>query len=50
MSAPVPPNENQRLAALRSYCILDTPAKEAFDAMTRLAARLCGTPVALVRW
>ena len=28
--------------------ILDTPPEEGFDALTRLAAKVCGTPVALV--
>ncbi|MBA8915126.1 GAF domain-containing protein [Methylorubrum thiocyanatum] len=37
-----------RLAALRSYGILDTPPEEAFDGIVRLATRLCLTPVGLV--
>ncbi|HEX5505686.1 MAG TPA: EAL domain-containing protein [Thermomicrobiales bacterium] len=35
-----------RLAALRELAVLDTPAEEAFDRLTRLAARLLQTPVA----
>ena len=36
MSAPpYPANESGRLAALRRYHILDTPAEEAFDDLTR---------------
>ncbi|MEO8033490.1 MAG: ATP-binding protein [Acidobacteriota bacterium] len=46
--APVPPDEEERLLALRSYRILDTPAERAFDELTMLASRICGTPVALV--
>src|SRR5919108_2857095 len=37
-----------RLAALHRTGLLDTPAEEAFDRLTRLAARLLGAPVALV--
>src|SRR5271169_2107089 len=48
MNAPIPPNEQARLEALRSYGILDTDAEEEFDAITRLAAYLCGTPVAMI--
>jgi GAF domain-containing protein len=37
-----------RIAALRRSALLDTPPEEAFDRLTRLATRLCKTPVALV--
>jgi GAF domain-containing protein len=37
-----------RLAELRRTALLDTPAEEPFDRLTRLATRLCKTPVALV--
>jgi signal transduction histidine kinase len=47
-TAPVPPDEPARLEALAAHALLDTPPEEAFDALTRLAARLCGTPIALV--
>jgi len=47
-AAPLPPSEAQRLAALRSYDILDTAADPDIDRTTRLAARLSGCPIALV--
>jgi len=40
--------ERERLAALYSYRILDSGAEEAFDALTKLAANICETPVALI--
>ncbi len=46
--APLPPNEEQRLAALREYQILDTAPETAFDEIVRLAAYICGTPISLV--
>jgi len=48
MKAPLPENEAARLDALRQYEILDTEPEEAFDDFTRLAAYICGTPIALV--
>lgn len=44
----LPGDETDRLAALRSYNILDTPAEEAFDDLAALAACVCQTPIALV--
>ena len=40
--------EQQRLEALHSYQILDTPPEDAFDHITRLAARFFRVPMALV--
>ena len=37
-----------RLAALDSFAILDTPAEAGFDDIVHLACRLCAVPVALV--
>lgn len=45
---PLPVHETARLAALHSYQILDTQPEEAFDGLTRLAAQICETPIALV--
>src|SRR5690242_14707093 len=38
----------QRLAALERYGILDTPSERDFDDLCRLAAQICGTPIAAV--
>ncbi|MEP6752357.1 MAG: GAF domain-containing protein [Candidatus Dormiibacterota bacterium] len=43
-----PLNEAGRLAAIRRYDVLDTPPDGAFERVTRLAARLLGTPIAIV--
>jgi signal transduction histidine kinase len=41
-------HETDRLAALNRYAVLDTPAEPSFDDLTRLAAHICGTPMALI--
>jgi diguanylate cyclase (GGDEF)-like protein/PAS domain S-box-containing protein len=46
--APLPPDEDQRLRALRDLDQLDSPPEPVFDAITRLAASLCEVPIALV--
>jgi diguanylate cyclase (GGDEF)-like protein len=46
--APLPPTEADRLAALRSYDVLDTESEAAFDDIVALAARLTGSPSAAV--
>lgn len=40
--------EDQRLAALDRYDVLDTPREEAFDRITRLACRVFKVPIATV--
>jgi len=47
-SAPLPEQENDRLAELRRYHVLDTPNDPAFDRVTRIASELFGVPMALV--
>jgi hypothetical protein len=46
--APLPDDEERRLAAIAELHILDTPAEERFDRITRLAAALLDVPVALI--
>ena len=48
MIAPFPENEAARLDCLHCYNVLDTPAEQAFDDITRLAAHICGAPISLV--
>ncbi|OEZ95332.1 phytochrome-like protein cph2 [Duganella phyllosphaerae] len=47
-SPPVLRSENERLAALRELCLLDTPTDPAFDEMTLLATHVFGTSMALI--
>ena len=46
--APIPDNDEQRLAELYRYDILDTGDEAEFDDLTRLAAQICDVPIALV--
>ena len=46
--APIPANEQERLAALRALELLDSPAEAMFDHITALAAQICETPIALI--
>ncbi|MGH9744670.1 MAG: response regulator [Candidatus Acidiferrales bacterium] len=48
MKAPLPENEAARLETLQRYDILDTLPEQEFDDLSRLAALICGTPIALV--
>lgn len=44
----IPKDEPQRLAALNELEILDTPAEERFDRLTRLARNIFNVPIALI--
>jgi CheY-like chemotaxis protein len=46
--APLPEDEDERIAALRALHLLDTEAEERFDRFTREASERLGMPVALV--
>jgi two-component sensor histidine kinase len=43
-----PWTESERLAALRTYRILDTPPEPEFDDLVRLTARACRAPIAVI--
>ncbi len=47
-SADLPYAEIQRLAALRSYVVPDPPQPTQLDIFTRLATRICGTPISFI--
>jgi len=48
MSFPVPANEAARVAALRTYDVLDSAPDIAFDDVGELAAQICQCPVAYI--
>lgn len=48
MEVSVASSEADRLNALRRYNVLDTAPEKAFDEISHLAARICGTPIALI--
>ena len=43
-----PVNEEDRIAALEKYAILDTDPEQSFDDLTLLASFVCKTPIALI--
>lgn len=45
---PIPPDDRERVAALRRLRLLDTPPEPAFDRITRAVARMLHVPTALV--
>lgn len=47
-SPEVPDNERLRLDALRCLAVLDSPAEERFDRITRMARNMFDVPIALV--
>jgi two-component system NtrC family sensor kinase len=47
-SAPLPPNESERLRALLEYDILDTPSEASFDRVTRMVSEFLEIPIVLV--
>src|SRR5215470_6647582 len=50
MDAPIPPNEQERLATLRELAILDTPPEQIYDDVVQLAATICDTPIAVINY
>ncbi len=48
MPHPIPPNEAQRLIALRRYEIMDTASERAYDEFVALTARLFSVPTAMI--
>jgi diguanylate cyclase (GGDEF)-like protein/PAS domain S-box-containing protein len=48
MVAELPDQELARLAALGACRVLDTPREAVYDAITQLAAQLCGVPIAII--
>jgi len=45
---PLTPDESHRLTLLHRYEVMDTPAEQALDDLTTLAATLCEAPMALI--
>jgi class 3 adenylate cyclase len=48
MKLPLPADEPERLAELREYQVLDTPAEPGFDDLVYVASQICQVPIALV--
>lgn len=47
-TAPLPLNEDKRLEELRELSLLDTIEEREYDAITKLAATICSTPISLI--
>lgn len=48
LPAPLPPDEERRLARLHGLGVLDSLPEKAFDDISALAQSICGTPIALI--
>lgn len=48
ISAPLPDNEVDRMAALHALAVLDSGPEEEFDALVRAASLLCQVPISLI--
>ena len=48
MAAPRPANEAERLAALRSYQVLDSPPEQEYEDLVLLASTICEAPIAVL--
>ena len=48
IKAKIHDKENERLALLNLYSILDTPAEKDYDNLTKLAAEICQAPISLI--
>eukprot|EP01133_Synstelium_polycarpum_P011888 gene11888-13853_t len=44
----IPENDQQRVAVLKRYKILDTPSEDTFNHIAKLAAQIFNTPIALI--
>jgi signal transduction histidine kinase len=47
-AAPVPENDDERLATLYRYSILDSEPEQGYDDVTALASYICGTPFSTI--
>ena len=47
-TAPIPANEADRIEALRSLCLLDTPPEERFDSITKEALDYFKVPISTI--
>ena len=47
---PIPANESERLARLQELAILDTAPEPLYDDVAKLAAAICGTPIAIINF
>jgi len=48
ISAEIPHNEAERIAALQQYNILDSLPEDEYDAITKIASAICNTPISLI--